>query len=55
LGDVATLTRRTNLLLQDESLREKLGNQGQQRTQHEFSLEKMVAAHQQLYQQLRDG
>jgi glycosyltransferase involved in cell wall biosynthesis len=52
LGDSATLTRRTNLLLRDDSLRESLGQQAQQRALDEFSLEKMVDAHQRLYLRL---
>lgn len=49
IGDVETLTKRTNLLLLDDELARRLGNAAQQRVQDEFSLEAMIERHEQLY------
>lgn len=52
LGDIETLIRRSNALLKDDKQRAELGRNAVERVQTEFSLEKMVTAHEQLYQEL---
>jgi glycosyltransferase involved in cell wall biosynthesis len=52
LGDRFEFTRRTHWLLDDESLRRRLGAAGRQRVLTEFTVEQMVARHASLYRQL---
>jgi glycosyltransferase involved in cell wall biosynthesis len=53
LEDLGALVRWTNRLLVDDEQRAVLGQQARVRTLQEFSLERMVQAHQELYEQLR--
>jgi len=52
VGDRFEFTRRTHWLLDDESLRRRLGNAGRQRVLTDFTVEQMVTRHATLYQQL---
>lgn len=52
LGDVAALTRQTNHLLNTPELATALGAAGRQRTLDEFSVERMVERHAELYERL---
>jgi glycosyltransferase involved in cell wall biosynthesis len=52
LGDVTELTRKSNLLLQDDDLRRSMGQAGARIAQQEFSLELMVSRHEELYEGL---
>ena len=52
LGDRYEFTRRTHWLLDDESLRRRQGDAGRARVQREFTVERMVARHAELYRQL---
>ena len=52
LGDVDTLTRQTFALLNDDERRKKMGENARQRILNEFTLEKMVRAHEELYTRL---
>jgi glycosyltransferase involved in cell wall biosynthesis len=52
LGDRFEFTRRTHWLLDDESLRRRLGDGGRQRVLSNFSVEQMVARHAALYREL---
>jgi glycosyltransferase involved in cell wall biosynthesis len=52
LGDRFEFTRRTHWLLDDDSLRRRLGEAGHERAQREFTVERMVARHAELYRQL---
>ena len=52
LGDRFEFTRRTHWLLDDESLRSRMGAAGRERAQREFSVGRMVARHAELYGQL---
>lgn len=52
LGDRAAFARQTNLVLNDEELASRLGQAGQQRMREEFSVEKMVEQHAELYTSL---
>lgn len=52
VGDRFEFTRRTHWLLDDKSLRERLGNAARDRIQHEFTVEQMVQRHAALYRQL---
>ncbi|HBE67233.1 MAG TPA: glycosyl transferase family 1 [Planctomycetaceae bacterium] len=49
IGDVETLTKRTNHLLRNRELALRLGEAAQQRVQSEFSLPAMIKRHEQLY------
>jgi glycosyltransferase involved in cell wall biosynthesis len=53
LGDRFEFTRRTHWLLDDESLRRRLGEAGRQRVLSEFTVENMVARHAALYRELK--
>jgi glycosyltransferase involved in cell wall biosynthesis len=55
LQDLGALVRWTNRLLVDDAQRTAMGQQAHARALQEFSLERMVLAHQQLYQQLLDA
>jgi glycosyltransferase involved in cell wall biosynthesis len=55
LQDLGALVRWTNRLLVDDAQRTAMGQQAHARALQEFSLERMVQAHQQLYQQLLDA
>lgn len=50
--DLGALTRWTNGLLSDDAQRAEMGQRARVRAEQHFSLEKMVAAHEQLYTQL---
>jgi glycosyltransferase involved in cell wall biosynthesis len=52
LGDRAGFARRTNKLLEDRDLARRLGEAGRRRVLGEFSVEKMVARHADLYREL---
>lgn len=52
VGDRAAFARRTNALLNDPELARRLGAAGRQRVQSEFSIEKMVARHAALYEEI---
>jgi glycosyltransferase involved in cell wall biosynthesis len=52
LGDRFEFTRRTHWLLDDESLRQRLGQAGLQRILSEFTVERMVERHAELYFEL---
>lgn len=52
VGDRAAFARWTNLLLNDRDLATQLGTAGRQRVQTEFSVERMVARHAALYEEL---
>jgi glycosyltransferase involved in cell wall biosynthesis len=51
-GDRAGFARKTNVLLNDERLRQRLGQAGRERIAREFTVEQMVARHADLYQRL---
>lgn len=55
LGDRAEFARRTNQLLKDGQLAQRLGRAGQQRMRSQFSIEQMVRRHAELYQSLVSG
>ena len=50
--DLGALTRWTVGLLQDDALREQMGNAARRRAAEHFSLEQMVQSHERLYQRL---
>ena len=52
LGDVATLTRKTNYLLNHPEVAERFGAAGLARTRDEFSVKLMVERHAELYERL---
>ena len=52
VGDVATLTRRTNFLLHNPETAQQLGAAGLARTRDEFSVKLMVERHAELYERL---
>ncbi len=52
VGDRAAFARWTNVLLNDSELAAQLGTAGRQRVRTEFSVEKMVARHAALYEEL---
>jgi glycosyltransferase involved in cell wall biosynthesis len=52
VGDRAALARLTKMLLEDPELAHRLGQAGQQRMRTEFSIQRMVARHHQLYERL---
>jgi len=52
VGDRAAFARRTNALLNDPELARRLGAAGRQRVLTEFSVEKMVARHVELYEEI---
>jgi glycosyltransferase involved in cell wall biosynthesis len=52
LGDRAGFARWTNNLLDDAGLAQRLGQVGRQRVQDEFTVEKMVQRHAELYREL---
>lgn len=52
VGDRFEFTRRTHWLLDDESLRQRLGEAGRQRVLTHFTVEQMVARHEALYRSL---
>jgi glycosyltransferase involved in cell wall biosynthesis len=52
LGDRFEFTRRTHWLLEDESLRSRLGDAGRERVRSEFTVERMIARHAGLYREL---
>jgi glycosyltransferase involved in cell wall biosynthesis len=52
VGDRFEFTRRTDWLLNDESLRRRFGTAGRERIMREFTIEKMVERHAELYRQL---
>jgi glycosyltransferase involved in cell wall biosynthesis len=52
LGDRFEFTRRTHWLLDDEALRSRMGAAGRERARREFTVERMVARHADLYRQL---
>jgi glycosyltransferase involved in cell wall biosynthesis len=55
VGDRAAFARRTNALLNDPELARRLGAAGRQRVLTEFSVEKMVARHAGLYEEIVRG
>lgn len=55
VGDRAEFARRTNVLFNDRELSKKLGAAGRQRMLGEFSVEKMVQRHAELYRGLVGG
>jgi glycosyltransferase involved in cell wall biosynthesis len=52
VGDRFEFTRRTHWLLDDESLRRRLGDAGRQRVLTDFTVEQMVGRHAALYREL---
>jgi glycosyltransferase involved in cell wall biosynthesis len=52
VGDAAEFARKTNQILDDDQLAEQLGQAGKQRMLDEFSVERMVDRHAQLYRDL---
>lgn len=52
VGDRFEFARRTHWLLEDEGLRRRLGQAGRLRVATEFTVERMVARHAELYQEL---
>ena len=52
VGDRAGFARQTNLLLEDDALRTRLGAAGQTRIREYFPVEKMVERHAALYERL---
>ena len=52
IGDRFEFTRRTHWLLDDETLRQRLGDAGRQRVLREFTVEQMVERHAALYREL---
>ena len=52
IGDVDRLTRESLVLLQNDELRDRMGAAAKQRVESDFSLAKMVAAHEELYLRL---
>jgi glycosyltransferase involved in cell wall biosynthesis len=52
VGERFEFTRRTHWLLDDESLRRRLGDAGSERVATEFTVEKMVGRHAELYREL---
>jgi glycosyltransferase involved in cell wall biosynthesis len=52
VGDRFEFTRRTDWLLSDEGLRTKFGAAGRERITQEFTVEKMIERHAELYRQL---
>jgi glycosyltransferase involved in cell wall biosynthesis len=52
VGDRFEFTRRTHWLLEDESLRRRLGDAGRQRIEEYFRVEQMIDSHAALYRQL---
>jgi glycosyltransferase involved in cell wall biosynthesis len=52
VGDRAAFARWTNVLLNDSELARQLGAAGRQRVLTEFSVEKMVARHAALYEEM---
>jgi glycosyltransferase involved in cell wall biosynthesis len=52
VGDRFEFTRRTHWLLDDAALKQRLGDAGRQRALSEFSVERMVDRHADLYQRL---
>jgi len=52
VGDAGEFARKTNLLLDDGGLAQRLGGAGRQRMLNEFSVEKMIARHADLYRTL---
>lgn len=52
LGDIAALTRQTNHLLSSPELASALGAAGRERALNEFSVERMVDRHAELYERL---
>jgi len=55
VGDRFEFTRRTDWLLNDEELRKKIGAGGRERIEREFTVEKMVERHAELYRQIMAG
>ena len=55
LGDRAAFARETNKLLDDAELAKRLGEAGRRRMLTEFSVERMVERHVELYRQLLSG
>lgn len=52
VGDAAGFASQTNVLLEDRSLAQQVGQAAQQRMLQEFSIEQMVSRHAALYEQL---
>jgi glycosyltransferase involved in cell wall biosynthesis len=52
IGDRFEFTRRTDWLLSDDELRRSFGAAGRERIEREFTVEKMVQRHAELYRQL---
>jgi len=55
LGDRFEFTRRTHWLLDDEALRQRMGQAARQRVLTQFTVEQMVARHAELYRELAAG
>jgi glycosyltransferase involved in cell wall biosynthesis len=54
VGDRGAFAQKAQLLLNDETLRQRLGQAGRARMEREFTVEKMVVRHAELYRQLVD-
>lgn len=52
VGDAGQFARKTHLLLEDRELSQRLGAAGKQRMINEFSVDKMISRHAELYRQL---
>lgn len=52
VGNAAEFARKTNQLLDDDQLAQRIGQAGKQRMLDEFSFEKMIQRHAQLYREL---
>jgi glycosyltransferase involved in cell wall biosynthesis len=55
VGDRYEFTRRTNWLLDDENLRQRMGAAGRRRIEQDFTVAKMVERHARLYRELVAG
>jgi glycosyltransferase involved in cell wall biosynthesis len=55
VGDRAELARRCNQLLEDPTLRERMGTAGRRRVAAEFGVDRMVQAHAELYRKWVDS
>jgi len=53
VGDRAGLGRFAHKILEDQALRERLGEAGRQRVLADYSVEKMIAKHAALYREIQ--
>ena len=55
VGDRAALSQKTLMILSDAPLASRLGSAGRERMFREFSIERMVQRHEELYRGLIEG